>query len=503
MTESIWSSMAENQGVYPELAKDIDVDVVIIGAGITGLTAAWQIAKSGKTVVVLEANTVGSGTTGNSTGNLYVAVQPYYQNIFSKFDEQTAREIASARQYAIDFIEKISQQENISCGFTRRPWYLYTNDPHQSETLKREVECFQQINCPINYTNELPLGFKFKHAAVLENQARFNPLQYVLGMAEKLNQKGVQIYENTRVVYHKESNGIHLTTHKKFKVKAKFGIIATHTPIGINPIHLYTAPYRSYVVGGYLPNQIYPEGHFWDLDHPHHVTCTHSRSGGPADILLISGNHHKTGQNQDNRDYFKELEHFLRDNLSITEFVHHWSAQHYHSADDVPYIGLTPGAKQTVMATGFFADGLVYGTLSGIICSQMVAGDQQEPWQQTFNSKRSKPLASAKFLIRENLNVFLQYLKDLPLLVSPKDFADLKPGEGKVVEIDQDKWAVSKDEHHQLKIVSAVCTHMKCIVKWNTMEKTWDCPCHGSRFTCDGKVIEGPASSNLEKKSGV
>lgn len=496
-TTSLWKAISTRPTAYPPLTKDVEVDVAILGGGITGITAANQLVNAGKTVAILEAEQIGGVTTGFSTGNLYIPVQPFYQNIFAKFNLAEAKKIAHSRKFAIDYIEKNVQEKNIQCHFSRRPWYAYTcKDPRIA--LDKEVDLFNQMEIPIDYTDSLPLPFKFKKAVVMQNQARFNPLQYVISMAAELAKKNVLIYENTRVIKITENDVCTLETISG-KVTAKKVFMATHTPIGVNLTQLFTAPYRSYVVAVSLKDNNYPEGHFWDLDRPPHATCTHAVSDNHPSLLMVAGSHHKTGQGSDMRAHYQELETFLREHFQVAEIAYQWSAQHYQSADAVPYIGLASRtAKHTYMATGYWADGLVYGTLAGIIIGDTIL-EKDNPLISTYQANRFKPIASAGFMVKENTNLFMQYLQDYPF-VEQKNYSNIKAGEGKVVEINREKCAVSRDANNQLHIVSAVCTHMKGIVNWNNAEKTWDCPCHGSRFTQQGAVIEGPAKLNLGKK---
>lgn len=496
-TQSLWEAISTRTITYPELSKDLEVDVAIIGGGITGITAASHLIKAGKKVAIIEAHKIGGVTTGYSTGNLYIETQPFYQHIVSKFDFETGKAIAHSRKFAIDFIEKNVKGKNINCNFSRRPWYGYTAD-HERISLDKEVELLKKMEIDIEYVNELPLAFKFKKAVLMRNQARFNPLQYVISMAEDLSKQGCMIFENTRVIDIDEKEFCTLSTANA-KIKAKKVLMATHTPVGINLSQMFTAPYRSYVVSVRVKDNHYPEGHFWDLDRPPHATCTHAVSGNDPELLMVAGSHHKVGQSKNTIEHFQELEKFLRDHFPVSEIAYQWSAQHYQSADNVPYIGLASRtAKHTYIATGYFADGLVYGTLAGIIIGDLIL-ENKNPLTETYWSNRFDPIASLAFIAKENTNVFFEYLKDYPYC-SVKNYDDIKPGEGKIVEINREKCAVSRDANNKLHIVSAVCTHMKCIVGWNNAERTWDCPCHGSRFTHSGKVIEGPAKTDLENK---
>ncbi len=493
-TTSFWNAISKRLNNYPELDKDIEVDVVIIGGGITGITAANQLIKAGKKVAVLEADKIGGVTTASSTGNLYIPVQPFYQSIFSKFQLETAKTIAHSRKFAIDYIESQIQEKNINCQFHRRPWYAYSNQEERI-SLDKEVELFKKMDIGIDYIKTLPLSLKFKKAIVMPAQARFNPLQYVLSMAEDLYKKGCYLFENTRVLAVDEQDYCTITT-KNATIKAHKVFIATHTPIGITNTHLFTAPYRSYVVAVTLKDKQYPEGQFWDLDKHAHALCTHAISEEHPELFMVAGSHHKTGQGTNMQEHYHELRTFLHEHFPVDKITYHWSAQHYHS----PYIGLTSrSAKHTYMATGYFADGLVYGTLAGIIVGDLLT-KTPNPLIDTYQTNRVTVSASTPFLIRENFNVFLQYLKDFPLF-SNKDYNHLSSGEGKIFEINNEKCAVSRDEHNKLHFVSAVCTHMKGIVAWNNAEQTWDCPCHGSRFTPQGTVIEGPATSDLKEKT--
>ncbi|CEK11034.1 FAD-dependent oxidoreductase [Legionella hackeliae] len=495
---SLWEITSSPPIDYPDLSENIEVDVAIIGGGITGISAAAALLNAGKKVIILEAHKIGGITTSHSTGNLYVPVQPYYQSIVSSFDLATAKQIAQSRQLAIDLIEKNVTSHSIDCQFHRRPWYAYTTSKDDEQKLQKEVETLKQIGMDIDYATSLPFDLKFTKAAVMPAQARFNPLQYVRSMAALLAEKGCLIFENTRVTAIKETEYCTLFTEKA-EIHANSVFMATHTPLDINLTQMFTAPYRSYVVGAYLEGNNYPEGHLWELSTPTRIFSTHSLTKSEPEILLISGSHHKTGQGQNMSLHFADLESSLKEHFSISEIAYCWSAQHFQSADKIPYIGLANRTTKNIyMATGYFADGLTYGTMAGLLVANLIL-HKTDPFSETYFSNRFTPLSSLGFLTKENLNVFAQYAKDLPL-GNGDNLENIQSGEGKIVEINREKWAVCRDSSNQLHMVSAVCTHMKCIVNWNNAEQTWDCPCHGSRFTPEGEVLEGPATYNLERK---
>lgn len=496
-TISLWEDISGKRPSYPKLTKDIEVDVAIIGGGITGVTTAYQLVQSGKKIAILEANKIGGVTSSSSTGNLYIGVQALYQNIIKKFDLTTAKKVAQSRKDAIEYIEKTVSENNISCHFTRRPWYIYANK--EIKTFKDEVECLKRMGFNIDYTSEFPLSTKFHRAALMPNQARFNPLQYIVSLAAESVKRGCEIFEKTRIIKISETDICKLETNIA-TVHAKKVLLATHTPIGINSTQFFTAPYRSYVIAAKTQENNYPEGHFWNVDTPKNTICTHSISNEHPELIMIAGSHHKTGQEPPMDKHYKVLEKLLTKKFNLAKITHQWSAQHYQSADCLPYIGLaTWTSKHIYLATGYWADGLTYGTLAGLLISDSIL-QNKNPFASVYQSTRHNLIAAAPFSIKENANVFLQYLKDIPIFSSP-NLTKIKMGKGKIVEINQEKCAVSRDESNQLHVVSAVCPHMKCIVNWNDAEKTWDCPCHGSRFTVKGIVIEGPATQNLENKS--
>ncbi|MCP0913235.1 FAD-dependent oxidoreductase [Legionella sp. 27cVA30] len=495
ISHALWKTLSKSSASYPQLVEDIEVDVCIIGGGITGITAANQLLLAGKKVALLEAHKIGGVTTACSTGNLYIPVQPFYQTIAQKFDEKTVLEVAQYRRFAIDYIEKNVQEKGIQCNFTRRPWYAFTAG-EKASFLEKEFAFFDKMGINAQYTQELPLEFKFKKALLIPNQARFNPLQYVISMAEDLANRGCLIFEDSRVDHYCEDKLCTVSTQKG-KITAEHVIMATHTPIGINLKQMFTAPYRSYVVSAFLKQQaVVTDVHLWDLD-TKHTYSTHAVKGSSPDILMMTGDHHKTGQGHDMQAHFTKLKTCFREIFPAAEFAYEWSAQHYRSADDIPYIGLASSmSHHTYAATGYFADGLVYGTVAGIFIADRIAAGKSAP-EGLFAANRHKLFTSLPFVSKENINVLGQYVQDLPLS-EHNDLAALQEGEGKIVQINREKWAVCRNQN-QVHIVSAVCPHMKCIVKWNEAEKTWDCPCHGSRFSHEGEFIEGPALANLKK----
>lgn len=499
-TNSFWKAITPDRPEFGALQGDFEADVAIVGGGITGITAALQLTEAGKKVVILESRRISGGVTGWSTGNLYIPVGPNYSAIKSARDFETAKTVATARATAIDFMEKQIRDKNISCEFARRPWYNFTSTEKKIKDIEKEAEIFRDMGFDVQEITESPIpnsevlnGFK------MDGAARFNPMAYTVSLASYLAEKGCTIFENTKVTDIVEKDGYCILTTTGGKIRAGKMILATHIPLGIHSVQTLAAPYRSYVVAVKLNQGIYPEAYIWHEEEEHHAITTHATQGNVPDILMVAGRHHKTGQ-ADEQNYkanFEKLEAFLRKKYDVASVEYTWSSQHYRSGDFVPYIGLTDnGWKNTYIATGYYADGLTYGTVAGILLSDMIL-EKENPWLKAFDSTRSNTLSSIGQFLKENINVAGQYLKDLPGKAQASHFSDVQPGEGKTVSVNGEKYACYRDETNKLHVVSAVCTHMKCIVNWNNAEKTWDCPCHGSRFMTDGSVIEGPAISNL------
>jgi glycine/D-amino acid oxidase-like deaminating enzyme/nitrite reductase/ring-hydroxylating ferredoxin subunit len=502
-TISLWRDIQKKSPSYTKLDRNAEVDVVIVGAGITGIIAALQLIQAGKSVALLEALKVGGGTTGDSTGNLYVAVQPYYHKIEAKFDAETVKTIAHSRQFSMDFIEALVKEKNIDCFFHRRPWYLYSKETKTDKIVEREVATLKEAKMEIDFVDSIPLPFKITRAAKMERQARFNPLKFITALAEDLSRNGCAIFEETRFLDFEEKKGRCLVQTDRGRIKARDVIMATHVPKGINFLQTLAIPYRSYAVAVRLKGGEYPNANFWDTSEPHHATSTHSTTSAGLDLLVVADSHHKTGQvaGKNHVEMYRQIEDHLHRHYDVGSVAYRWSAQHYQAADGVPYIGrVGRSSRHTYVATGYFADGLAYGVIAGILLTDLILG-KKNPWAKVYDSTRFTPLASVKKFMKEGVNVLAQYLKDLPKNVDAKNFADIAPGEGKTVAIKGEKLAAYRDADRTLHVVSAVCTHMQCIVKFNDAEKSWDCPCHGSRFTVDGQVIEGPAIIDLEQRN--
>lgn len=495
---SIWLETYDYEN-HPSLTQDIAVDIAIIGGGITGITTALELLPSGKEIAIFEAEKIASGTTSYSTANLYAPVMQSHHTITSKFNQQAVNTIIQSRSHAIDYIESTIRKLNIDCHFYRRPLYLFTHDNKKIKWLEKEMTILQMAKISIKEISSFPLDINALKIIKLEDQARFNPYIYVNEIATYLASKGCKIFENTSITKIEENKNQCILYANGKKIVARKVVMATHIPKGINLKQMLTFPYRSYVVGIKHNNQYQP-GHFWDLDSMNSISV-HNVFSNENDILLIAGSNHKVGQPRlsSYNQHYEELEKYAKQHFKTENIHYRWSAQHYQSADLVPFVGLAHRfSKHLYMATGFATDGLTYGTVAGILLSDLLQ-DKPNSWHDLYDTKRFKPIAIAQKMIKENVNVTCRYIKDNLCPASRKPGSELKPDEASIIKIDGKKCAAYRDNENNLHVVSAICPHMQCVVNWNEAEKTWDCPCHGSRFSVDGKVIEGPAFHPLER----
>jgi glycine/D-amino acid oxidase-like deaminating enzyme/nitrite reductase/ring-hydroxylating ferredoxin subunit len=497
-TKSIWNGF-RGETEFAPLDGDITVDVAIIGGGITGITAANLLAREGQRVAVLEALKIGGGTTAHSTGNLYVGIDHTMSEVCSKYSVETLREVLAGRNHALQLIQNYVGEYALDCDFNFCNFYLYSGDGASDEHIDREFEAARGAGLEVQQADPAELPFSVTRAIRLQNQAQFNPLLYVQGLARASESGNCRIYENTPVESITEQcDGLCCVYTATGTVRAKHVIHATHTPKGIMLVQTMLGSYREYGIACKLRSGLPGPGIFWGYPRAEEKYSTRSYARGGEQYLIVVGRPHRVGQMKNNEECLHKLERFAAEHFPVIEVTHRWGGQHYRPADLLPYIGRTGGDSNIFIATGFSTDGLIYGTLAGSMFADLIA-ERPNPWAELFDPARKQPLKAAKNFIKENANVFVQYLKDVPGVAEAREFSDVGPGEGKIFEKRAQKLAVYRGLDNQLLVRSAVCTHLGCLVNWNSAEQTWDCPCHGSRFTPQGEVLEGPALRPLHE----
>lgn len=490
---SVWKEGTQQRS-FPILNRDISVDVAIIGGGITGITTAYQLAKAGMKVAVLEARTIGEGSTGFSTGNLYtIPGSEGLHTIEQKWGGEHAKQVVQSRAAAIDFIEARIREFNINCGFLHVPWCLFSAHEESASYIEKERAAAERAG--LTTSDFIPLDIEINTGFSIANQAQFNPLQYTTGLAQRIQSDSCLLFEHTKMLEYKEGEPCLITTDRG-KVTASAVVMATHSPKGLYFVHSSMEPYREYAIAVTLTGAYPPNGTYWDMKSKQHYSMrTYDTARGK--VLLLLGEKHKVGTLTHNESCFEKLEIFAREHFEVESVVYRWAAQQYQPADGLPFIGKSSGSTKTYIATGFSADGLVYGTLAAMIISDEIIG-KANPWHKTYTASRVTPIASATNYIKANASVAYSLVKDYLFKEAAKSFSEVAANEGKIIEIKGEKCAVHRDHSGNLSIVSAVCPHMGCIVHWNSSEQSWDCPCHGSRFTTQGEVIEGPAIQALD-----
>ncbi len=495
-TETLWSSFSEIRD-HPHLDKNITTDVAVIGGGITGVSTAKLLANRGLDVVILESRKVGGGTSSHSTGNLYITIDKILSSLQSKYDNDVIRDVADSRTQALKQMGDWVNKDDLDCDFREVPWYLYTDHEQSAEKIDREFEAAKEAGLSILRAEDNEIPFASRKAIKIPGQNQINPMRYVQELAQTLPAEWCRIYEKTQVFTVEEQENACLLKTPGGEVTSKYVVHATHTPKGIMMVQTLLGPYREYGIACRAEEVNLPDGIFWGYHEQGKKFSTRNYSRNGENYVIVVGESHKVGQAEDNADNIKKLEKFAEKYFGIHKAEYRWGGQHYRPADLLPYIGPRKKNSNEFIATGYSTDGLVYGTLAGMIISDLITGKENR-WAELYSSTRSQPLKAAPKFMEENINVAKEYLKDLAGFVGESDMEDLKTGEGRIVEKEGHKLAVYRHEDGKLEVVSAVCTHMGCTVNWNNAEQSWDCPCHGSRFQTDGTVLEGPAYEPLQ-----
>lgn len=494
--EPIWKHFSKPRN-YPSLKQDVTAEVAIIGGGITGVTAGKMLALAGISSVILESYTVGSGTTSHSTGNLYCTVDGHLSSLESKYDIDTVKAVVASRSEALKQMLQWIEDFSLDCDYKKVPWYLYSSNKQNYHIINEELLTGEKANLSVREADKRYIPFPMTSAISIPDQAQINPMLYVQELASTLTSEHCSIYENTRVSSVKKEKGKYCLKTPGGKVITEHVIHATHTPKGIKFVQTLLGPYREYGIACKIDDFNPPEAIYWGLYEEGTVISTRSYRRNEESYMIVVGRPHKVGHKEKNEEVITSLEDFARRHFNVQKTIFSWGGQHYRPADLLPFIGpVTKGTKEFI-ATGYSTDGLVYGTLAGRILADRITGQHNE-WAKLYDSTRKQPLKSGPKFLKENMDVASHYLKDLAL---PKvsSLQELKEGNGTVIKKDGKRIAVYRNKTGEFEIVSAVCTHMGCNVRWNSAEKTWDCPCHGSRFNRDGSVIEGPALEPLQK----
>jgi glycine/D-amino acid oxidase-like deaminating enzyme/nitrite reductase/ring-hydroxylating ferredoxin subunit len=503
-TTSVWMRTADVPEQTP-LTTDAQTDVVIVGAGIAGLTTAYLLTKEGKRVVVLDDGPIAGGETCRTTAHLVNALDERYYELERLHGERGARLAAASHTAAVDRIEIIVNEEKIDCDFTRLDGYLFVPPGDDPAQLGDELRAAHRAGLTeVEHVERAPVA-SFDTGAALRfpRQAQFHILKYLRGLAEAVRAGGGEIYTRTHATKIVGGDEARVETAGGATVRAGAVVVATNSPVNdLVAIHTKQAPYRTFVVGGRVARGSVPQILLWDTADPYHYVRTQRVEGeggedGGYDVLIVGGEDHKTGQADDAEERFRCLEEWTRERFpQVESFEFRWSGQVMEPVDGLAFIGRNPLDSDNVyIATGDSGNGMTHGTIAGMLLTDLIAG-RENAWAELYDPSR-KTLSAIRDFAEENLNVAAQYT-DLVTPGEVSDVSEIKAGDGAIIRRGLTKVACHRDESGALHERSAICAHLGCVVRWNSTEKSWDCPCHGSRYhPADGHVVNGPAINGL------
>ncbi len=491
---------------FSPLTQNIETEVVIVGGGIAGLTTAYCLTQQGKRVILIEDGFLGSGESGRTTAHIVNALDDRYTEIERLHGEKGVRLAAESHTAAIEFVAETVRRENIDCDFKRVNGYLFLHPTDKIKTLEDELEATNKSGILTELIVGVP-GIPSESGPCLQfpHQAQFHIMKYLSGLAKAITSTGGQIFTETHAEEFKKDGVI----ANGFMVKAEHVVIATNTPINdLVTMHTKQFPYRSYVIGALIPKGSIEPALWWDTgDHeskwdsyPYNYVRTQPYDAA-SDLLICGGQDHKTGQADTEdipeEDRYKALEEWARLHFPMMEqIIYRWSGQVMEPLDEMGFIGRNPGDKKVYIATGDSGNGMTHGTIAGMLISDLIIGKENR-WEELYSPSRISIKVAGRFL-KETGSMAAQYVDFLKKGdVTSAD--ELSMGEGAIMSMGLKKFALYRDEQGTLHSYSAVCPHLGCILQWNGEEKSFDCPCHGSRFTFEGKVINGPAISDLKE----
>jgi glycine/D-amino acid oxidase-like deaminating enzyme/nitrite reductase/ring-hydroxylating ferredoxin subunit len=494
-TVSLWQDNIDHYIAMNAASNKTVYDVIIAGGGITGISTALLLQQAGKKCLVIEAVNLCFGTTGGTTAHLNTMLDTPYTTISKNFGKENAKLVATATSEAIDLVRSNIETYGIDCGFSEADAYLFAQDEKQEKELEEILEATKEAGVVTEYSEKIPVSVPFVRAIKASAQAKFNPVQYVYGLAAAFERAGGVILQDCRVTGVESNELVEVETGKGL-FKAYDLVYATHIPPGVNLLHLRCIPYRSYAMAVSLEGNNYPQDLAYDMYDPYHYYRTQKVNG--KNYFIAGGKDHKTAHEDNTEQCFLKLEAHIRKYFSVAEIAYKWSSQFFEPADGLPYIGHLPGHPEHIFAaTGFGGNGMVYSSVAALTLKGLLLNEETR-YSRLFDPNRIKPVAGFVNFIKHNADVVKHFAGKWFSGEDLHQLADLAPGDGRIVTYNKQKIALYKDDNANLHALNPVCTHLKCEVKWNTAEKSWDCPCHGARYSYDGKVLTGPADHDLE-----
>ncbi|MFC0524262.1 FAD-dependent oxidoreductase [Pontibacillus salicampi] len=481
---------------FEPLKEDIQVDIGIVGGGITGITTAYLLAKEGFSIALLEADALAKGTTGHTTAKITSQHDLIYDELLHHVGKEKAQQYYKANEEALNFMKEIVKSKGIDCDFSEEDTYIYANSDNGLTKLEKEKRAYERLHID-GGTASLPIDIPFKDALRMNSQAQFHPLKYAAYLVEELVEMGVKIFENTPAIDVIEKKQPEIVTKEKHTITCDYVLSTSHFPfydgMGLYFSRMYAE--RSYIVGVTTEKPV-QRGMYLSADEPKRSLRTADMNGTP--LLLIGGESHKTGQSHHTAKHFEALREFGDTHFTLQKSLFQWGAQDLITMDKIPYIGrLTANHPNIFVATGYRKWGMTNGTAAALLITNLIT-EQQSPYIDVFSPSRFYADPSIKHFLSQNANVASEFVKG-KIKLPYKQLEDLETNEGALVYYENQKAGGYKDANGDTYAVDTTCTHLRCEVTWNDGEQSWDCPCHGSRFSPTGEVLEGPADEPLQR----
>lgn len=493
-TRSPWKLEPDPRPATP-LRGEIEAAVCVIGGGITGMTAALELARGGRDVVLVDAGTLAGGESSLTTAHLTAYPDGGLREVVGRFDLDVARHVWNAGIAAMAKIRAIRAQHEIECDYQHVDGHFVTEDPDGAKDVDEEIDLLARLGVE---TTRSPAATGWRGVAaglVLPGQAQLDAGRYLSGLARATRASGVRVHESTRVLDLEDGERCRVQTDSG-SILCHDVVVASHVPIHTRVLlHTKIAAYRTYALALRVRGEL-PRGLYWDDVDPYHYVRTQSIDG--EELLIVGGEDHRTGEHVDENERFGRLLAWSKDRFDVEAELYRWSGQILETADGLPYIGKSSFAERVWVATGYRGNGMTLGTFAGQLLAHRILGIS-DAFGDVFDATRVTPVASATTYVRENLTTARHLVADR-LHKAERNAETLAVGDGSIFVEDGERRAISRDESGTLHRLSATCTHLGCLVTWNSAEKSWDCPCHGSRFGVDGEVLNGPAREGLEPR---
>jgi len=494
--QSYWINSTDFQDLSP-LTKDKKVDITIIGGGISGITTAYLLVNEGFKVAVIEADKILHGTTGHTTAKVTVQHGLIYDELIQNMGKETAELYYQSNNNGLNFIKNMVMSQNIDCDFSGQDAYIYTKSDQYVNKLSKEYNAYEKLGIRGSLLDTIPIEIPMKKAIVIKNQAQFHPLKYLYHLTRKVIDKGGLIYEHTVAVDIEEGDHPVVITKTGQKISSNYVIIASHFPFyairGLFFSRMYVK--RSYVLGVKTKSE-FPGGMYINAENPTRSLRLTEIDG--ENLVLISGESHKVGQGKSEILHYKALMEFGEETLGLNKIKYRWSTQDLITLDKVPYVGyLTSNHQNVFVATGYRKWGMTNSTAAALLLKDLIL-KKENPFQELYSPSRFYMDPSLKKFFSINMDVAKHLIKGKFEIIE-KNPSDLEKDEGSVVTINGKRAGAYRDHQGDIHLVDTTCTHLGCELEWNDAERTWDCPCHGSRYSIHGEVIEGPTEKPLDK----